>query len=120
LHCVFVALVRTTIPSLSANDAARNFRADNLQVVKIKDFLIKRVSEIMPDSINFAQKNLDEFMVDWEDVATENGNTLFYKTYGDGVSLLSSAEEESELGLPKILNSLRNVDQTVNIFFNRR
>jgi hypothetical protein len=120
LHCVFVALVRTTIPPLSANDAARNFRADNLQVVKIKDFLIKRVSEIMPDSISFAKETLNEFMGDWEDVAAENVNTLFYKTYGDGVSLLSSAEEESELGLPKILNSLRNVDQTVNIFFNRR
>jgi hypothetical protein len=120
LHCIFVALVRTTIPSLAANDTVRNFKADNQQAVTIKKFLIKRISEIMPDSVGLAQEALNEFIADWENAAVENANTLFYKTYGDGVSLLSSAEEESELGLPKILNSLRNVDQTVNIFFNRR
>jgi hypothetical protein len=74
----------------------------------------------MPDSLSFAQDILDEFVRDWQDVAEENENTLYYKSYNGNPSLLSSAEEDSELGLPKILNSLRNVDPTVNIYFNRR
>jgi hypothetical protein len=120
IHCVFVALIRTSIPSLTANDAARYFKANDTQVIKIKEFMIKRVSEIMPDSTVFAQKSLDEFASKWEREATENSNTLFYKSYNGYPSLLSSAEEESELGLPKMLNSLRNVDPTINIYFNRR
>ena len=82
--------------------------------------MIKRVSEIMPDSIISAQKALDEFASKWERKAIENSNTLCYKSYSGNPSLLSSAEEESELELPKILNSLRNVDPTVNVYFNRR
>lgn len=74
----------------------------------------------MPDNTSFAENVLDEFAKDWEGVAEENENTLYYKSYNGNPSLLSSAEEDSELGLPKILNSLRNVDPTVNIYFNRR
>jgi hypothetical protein len=120
LHCVFVALVRATVPGLSTNDAARYFKADSPLVIKVKEYIIQRVREIMPDSLSFAQDILDEFVRDWQDVAEENENTLYYKSYNGNPSLLSSAEEDSELGLPKILNSLRNVDPTVNIYFNRR
>ncbi|ADU26811.1 helicase [Ethanoligenens harbinense] len=120
LHCVFVALVRATVPNLAANDAARYFRADNFAVIQIKEYLVQRVREIMPDSVAFAQTSLGEFAQKWQDVAEENENTLYYKSYNGNPSLLSSAEEDSELGLPKILNSLRNVDPTVNIYFNRR
>ena len=120
LHCVFVALVRTSIPSLTANDAARYFKSNDSQVIRIKEFMIRRISEVMPNSTTFAQKSLDEFASKWEREAIENSNTLFYKSYNGYPSILSSAEEESELGLPKILNSLRNVDPAVNIYFNRR
>lgn len=120
LHCVFIALVRTTVPSLAANDSARYFRADSPAVIEIKNYLIQRVREIMPDSVVFAKNVLEEFAKDWEEVAEENGNSLYYKSYTGSPSLLSSAEETSALGLPKILNSLRNVDPTVNIYFKRR
>lgn len=119
LHCIFVSLIRLTIPSLSQNESARYFQADLDDVVNIGDYIVKRVGEIMPKNIDFAAESLRNFARDWEDVALENRNTLCYKSYSGLPSLLSSAEEESELGLPKILNSLRNVDPTVNIYFRR-
>lgn len=119
LHCIFVSLIRLTIPSLSTNESARDFQADLDEVVSIRDYIVKRVKEIMPKHEDFAAETLRNFARDWEDVASENSNTLCYKSYNGLPSLLSSAEEDSELGLPKILNSLRNVDPTVNVFFRR-
>jgi hypothetical protein len=119
LHCIFVSMIRLTIPFLSANESARDFQADLDEVTKIQDYIVKRVKEIMPKHENFAAETLQNFARDWEDVASENSNTLCYKSYNGLPSLLSSAEEDSKLGLPKILNSLRNVDPTVNIFFRR-
>jgi hypothetical protein len=119
LHCVFVALVRLTIPGLSSNESARYFRADIPAVGKVRDYLLKRVGEIMPSNSDYATTVLSDFANVWEEIAIENSNTLFYKSYNGYPSLLSSAEDDSELGLPKILNSLRNVDPTVNVYFRR-
>jgi hypothetical protein len=119
IHCVFVALVRLTVPMLSHNDSARHFKADMGDVEKIRDYLLKRVGDIMPKHVGFAAGIINDFAKDWEYVAAENSNTLCYKSYDGKPSLLSSAEEDSELGLPKILNSLRNVDPAVNVYFRR-
>ena len=119
LHCVFVALIRLTIPYLSSNESARCFKADNTDILKVKDYIVKRVEEITPKNVNFAAETLLNFSKGWEEVATENRNTLCYKSYSGLPSLLSSAEEESDLGLPKILNSLRNVEPSVNIYLRR-
>lgn len=119
LHCIFVSLIRLTIPSLSQNESAKYFQADLDDVVKIQNYIVNRVGETMPKNIDFAAESLRNFARDWEAVALENRNTLCYKSYSGLPSLLSSAEEISELGLPKILNSLRNVDPTVNIYFRR-
>jgi hypothetical protein len=119
LHCVFVALIRLTVPSLSANESARDFRADLEEVARIRDYIVRRVKEIMPKHEDFADDVLRSFARDWENTALGNSNTLCYKSYGGFPSLLSSAEEDSNLGLPKILNSLRNVDPTVNVYFRR-
>jgi hypothetical protein len=119
IHCVFVALVRLTVPTLSHNDSARHFKADMGDIEKIRNYLVKRVGEIMPEHADFAAGIIDDFAKDWEYVAAENSNTLCYKSYDGKPSLLSSAEEDSALGLPKILNSLRNVDPTVNVYFRR-
>lgn len=119
LHCIFISLIRLTIPSLSPNESARYFHADIDDVVHIRDYIVKRVGEIVPNHIDFASTALRNFSQDWEDVALDNSNTLCYKSYSGFPSLLSSAEEDSMFGLPKILNSLRNVDPTVNIYFRR-
>lgn len=119
LHCIFVALVRLTIPSLAGNDTARYFSSDNLEIQRIQDYITKRVAEIMPSNVESAVEMLHNFSQDWEEAAAENRNTLCYKGYNESPSLLASAEEGSELGIPKILNSLRNVDYSVNIYFRR-
>ena len=105
---------------MASNDSARYFQKDHLAVIEIKEYLVHRIMEIMPDSTPFARTVLDEFANDWQDAAEENENTLYYRSYAGYPSLLSSIEEESALGLPKILNSLRNVEPTVNVYFNRR
>jgi len=122
LHCVFVALIRLTIPELSQNDSARRFEAGRDDVAKIRGYIVGRVEEIMPrrkDLADFAEEMLKDFEQDWEAVASDNSNTLCYKSYTGNPSLLSSAEDDSEFGLPKILNSLRNVEPSVNVYFRR-
>lgn len=119
LHCVFVALVRLTIPSLSGNETARYFSSNVMAVQEIRDYIIGRVEEIMPKNADEAIEMLNSFMQDWEEVARENRNTLCYRGYNGLPSFLVSAEEDSGLGIPKILNSLRNVDYSVNIYFRR-
>ena len=90
-----------------------------MAVQEIRDYIIGRVEEIMPKNADEAIEMLNSFMQDWEEVARENRNTLCYRGYNGLPSFLVSAEEDSGLGIPKILNSLRNVDYSVNIYFRR-
>jgi hypothetical protein len=92
---------------------------DRDDVATIQDYMVKKVGEIMPEHVDCAAEIIQNYAHDWEDVAKENSNTLCYKSYAGLPSLLASAEEESKLSLPKILNSLRNVDPSVNIYFKR-
>jgi hypothetical protein len=121
LHCIFVALIRLTVLGFSNNESARYFTADMDGVQDIKDYIVKRVSEIMPRHREFALEMLNNFARAWESIALSNSNTLCYKSYSGKPSLLSSAEDDApdSLKIPKILNSLRNVEPSVNIFFRR-
>lgn len=118
LHCVFVAMVRLTIPGLTQNASARHFSSDDGRVKHIFNYIVGRVEEIMPRHAEFASDALHDFIEYWDEVATAFNNTLCYKSINNP-SLLFSAEEETESDTPKILNSLRNVEQSSNVYFKR-
>jgi hypothetical protein len=119
LHSVFVALVRHTIPGLNDNRGASNFNKNDIVVQEIRDFLLRRVSEIEPIARNFAEKYLDEFIEVWHDNA--RGGKIVYDKYKEGARaneyypLLTSADEQDSDAY-KTLNSVRNVDSNSNIY----
>lgn len=119
LHCVFVTLVRHKIPDMSSNEGAAYFRENLTGVAEIKALILQRVQDVMPDARKFAQEWLDCTASTWEELAISNPDTLFYKS-NTGVSLLFSSQDESSLPFPTTLNSLRNVEDTANIYLRAR
>lgn len=119
LHCVFVTLIRHQVPNMLSNESARNFRENLSGVSEIKKFILARVEDISPDSRKFASDWLDCTSSTWEELALSNPDTLFYQSK-DGISLLFSSGDESNLPFPTTLNSLRNVEDTANIFLRVR
>ena len=120
LHCIFIALVRHTIDGMNDNKSAVKFRNELAGVQEIKEYILKRVSDINSSAIELAKEWLDYFADRWEELAKENKDTLLYTDFNGGVSLLNSAEKNTEIGLPTILNALRNVDEASNIYILRR
>ena len=121
LHCIFVAMLRLSVDMLRANDCAVNFRAQDKEAQAVAEFILSRIERIHPEAVDFAREYLAYVSAEWELLATENPDTLVYTDYsGSKVSLLQSAEQGSVLGFPLTLNSLRNVEQSSNVFIQER
>lgn len=121
LHCIFIALVRHRVEGMGGNNSARKFRANLNGIDQIKDFIIARVKDIYPDSQVTAKDWLDNIINSWEKLAISHPETLVYTSYNnDGVSLLISDSSDKEIDFPTTLNSLRNVEQSANVYIKRR
>lgn len=116
LHSVFIALVRHLVSGMSSNDAAGLFDKNNSKVNELRKYLIERISAIQPNAEDGATEYLDEFIDAWN----EAGNSYVYdaRKKGQGASgyqsLLISSENKNE-DFP-ILNSVRNVEKSSNVF----
>jgi hypothetical protein len=122
IHCVFIIMLRLSVPLLSANDYAVNFKSDAPDVHRVANFILERISRIHPDAVSEAKEYIDGIAVQWEELAKENPDTLVYfKRNQDGVcNLLISGEHGSILDFPATLNSLRNVEPSSNVFIQER
>jgi hypothetical protein len=119
LHCVLVAMLRLTVNTLEANIDAVNFRQGDAATVI--DYILARIKAIQPDSYSFAGDYLSDVAEKWEYLAHENPDTLVYADHkGNKVSLLQSAERDMLVDFPPVLNSLRNVEPSANVFIERR
>lgn len=120
LHSVFIALVRHLVPDMANNDNAGRFSARDAKVQKIKQYLIERIQIIQSQSAREAKVYLEEFIGYWHTLASSNPLVYDRKRKGANarryVSLLIPAEE-GEGDFP-ILNSVRNVENSSNVFIN--
>ena len=119
LHCVFVAMVRLSIPEFGANDCARHFDSDNSEVKNIKNYIINRISQINPRSKDYAEKLLSEIISSWDEMTNIYPDLSYVSNDKDAVQLLNSAENNNDFEFPPILNSLRNVEESSNVYINR-
>ncbi|MDR1580919.1 MAG: hypothetical protein LBS35_11230 [Synergistaceae bacterium] len=117
LHCVFVALVRHTIKGMGANQAAARFRKNMEGVEDVRKFILNRVRAVSPASERDAGIWLEWVIEAWDDLARRNEDRLRYKGRDeDGeISLLNIAGKGNIL-FPAILNSLRNVELSSNVY----
>lgn len=119
LHCVYIALVRHTVDGMAKNTDASNYRKNLPEVLEIKDYILERVSRISPESVDDAEEWLTYISEEWDDLASECEYLVYSSLTGDAC-LLHPAEKDNYTNIPTILNALRNVGESSNIFVKRR
>ena len=114
---MFIALVRHLVPGMEHNDAASKFLESNRTVQDIYKYLLERIKVIQPDAYAFANDYLTAVMESWSDSVGQKlvyNNKLKGKFASQYMSLLVSAEDD--IGDLPVLNSVRNVENSSNIF----
>lgn len=116
LHCIFVAMVRLGIPELSGNNCAAWFSSDNPKVKEIIRFITDRIRNIHPQSYELAKELLEDITERWDYMSQTYPDLCYVPDMDSGMTLLVAAENYFDFEFPPILNSLRNVEQSSNIY----
>lgn len=121
LHCAMMAIIRHTIPKYNPNENACKFKRNDKDVARVKRDILKRVEKIEPRIIGYAEEWLDYYLDRWEDLTESLPNKLVFSDYhNEDVALFRSAENQNGSDIPAILNAVRNVEPTANIYFVKR
>lgn len=121
LHCAMMAIVRHTIPKYNPNENACKFIRNDEAVECVKQSIISRVNDIEPRITDYAEKWLDYYLDCWEELAESLPNKLVFSDYhNEDAALFRSADNQNVSDIPTILNSVRNVEPTANIYFTKR
>lgn len=116
LHCVFVAMVRLSIPELSANNSASWFNSKNESVQRIISFITDRIRLIHPQSYQQSKEILEDIADSWDYMSRTYPDLCYVADTDCDMPLLVPAENYFDFDFPPILNSLRNVEQSSNIY----
>ena len=98
------------------NDGAALFTKSSARIEVLKEYLLSRIADIQPDSLQYSKDYLDAFIEYWD----QNTQSLVYDKKKKGrqaesfISLLASAENGSEDF--SVLNSVRNVENSSNVY----
>lgn len=121
LHCAMMAIIRHTIPKYNPNDNACKFIRSDKDVELVKQSILKRVNEIEPRITGYAEEWLDYYLDCWADLTESLPNKLVFSDYhNEDIALFRSADNQNGSDIPTILNSVRNVEPTANIYFIKR
>lgn len=121
LHCAMMAIIRHTVPKYNPNKNARIYVRDDKDVERIKQAILQRVEEIEPRIRGYAEKWLDYYLDCWSDLVESLPNKLVFSDYhNEDIALFRSADNQNRSDIPSILNSVRNVEPSANIFFIKR
>lgn len=121
LHCAMMAIIRHTIPKYNPNENACKFIRNDREVELVKQSMLKRVNDIEPRITGYAEEWLDYYLDCWQELADSLPNKLVFSDYhNEDVALFRSADNQNSSDIPTILNSVRNVEPTANIYFIKR
>ena len=121
LHCAMMAIVRHTIPKYHSNESACQFVRDDKEVEHVKWMILKRVEKVEPRMKDFAEEWLNYYLDCWENLKDSLPNKLVFSNYrNEDTALYRSADNQNISDIPPILNSVRNVEPTANIYFVKR
>lgn len=121
LHCAMMAIIRHTIPKYNSNDSACRFDRDDKDIELIKADILKRVDSIEPRMTEYAEEWLDYYLDCWEQLTDALPNKLVFSDYhNEDTALFRSADNQNGSDVPSILNSVRNVEPSANIYFTKR
>ena len=121
LHCAMMAVIRHTIPKYNPNESACKFIRSDKDVELVRQNILRRVDDIEPRITEYAEEWLDYYLDCWEELAESLPNKLVFSDYhNEDIALFRSAESQNGSDILTILNSVRNVEQTANIYFVKR
>ena len=118
MNCIFVAMVRHSIPQYSGNNGEAWFRSQNNQVKNICSFIANRVQMIHPKASAKTNNTLRDICMTWDYMSRTYPDLCYKADIHGGTPLLISAEGYAgDFDFPPALNSLRNVEPSSNIYF---
>ena len=122
LHCAFVAMLRHMTEKYNPNGAAKLFSADDPEVLRIRESLLDRVRRVSPQMSDYAAEWLDYFCECWNDRIVSTAGMLEFNTPGNvNNSLLISSENINAVPeTPRMLNAVRNVQPSSDVYVIRR
>ena len=114
LHTIFVTMCRYSIPGMSPNRAADDFRVSMNGVSDIKRKIIEHVALVEPEEVKSVELELDQIALDWE---SRVGNGLTYFTMHEPAKSLFQSDLENDRF--RVMNSMRSVEPSANLFEDR-
>lgn len=124
LHSVFVTLVRHLCSDMGGNKDAAHFRKNRTDIIAIRTELINLVSQRSPETVDYAEEILEEFVELWNDAAINRSAHFQYqllnKSENDTDALLIPAERSENALFPPTMYSMRNVDTQSGVFLKKR
>ena len=121
LHSAMMAIIRHTISKYNPNEGASRFDRDDKKIQNIKEQIIKRVNDIEPWQAEYAEEWLDYYLDCWKELCDSIPDRLVFSDYHDeDKALLRSGENQNGSDIPTVLNSVRNVESSVSIYFTKR
>ena len=119
LHCVFIAMVRLSITDFGGNENAVYFNGKHNNVKRIKTFILDRINYIHPKAYDYAEELIDDLISAWEKMTEVYSDLCYVGRNSESISLLNSSESDYDFDFPPVLNSLRNVEESSNIYLYR-
>ena len=121
LHCAMMAVIRHTIKQYHRNSGAALFDRNDKDILSVVHSMLERVEDIEPWQTDYAGQWLAYYLDCWEEMAESLPDKLVFADYhNEDAALFRSGENQSGSDIPAILNSVRNVEPSVDIYFVKR
>lgn len=119
LHALVVSLLRLQVETMADNGGASNINdISDEQIKDIKDKILERVKITAPSSYVDTEKEMDEFINTWKNIAKEEKLYYFVPTIADDKKRLLTYYGEYYGDKEKpTLSSMRDVEQSSTVFY---
>ena len=118
LHACLVILCRFLIPGLMKNSSAKDIHNFENEVESVKQILLDRVKRIDPLELIDTEFEIDYFIQNWKNLASDSTSLIYHKfKQAKDVLLVAFGDSEDEASeLFYVLTSMRDVDKTCSIY----
>ena len=119
LHALVVSLLRLQVETMADNGGASNINdISDEQIKDIKDKILERVKITVPSSYVDTEKEMDEFINTWKNIAKDEKLYYFVPAVADDKKRLLTYYGEYYGDKEKpTLNSMRDVEQSSTVFY---
>lgn len=115
LHALYVTLCRNLIPELSGDSDAINYKRTLIGLDEIRAYILDYVALVDPSEYEHTKKSLEEIERTWERKTFCHSKLSYVKNKYTSANDVLFDPEYYENSRFRVLNSMRNVDITINV-----